>query len=74
MVQAGTSDQIRSMLDRHPPTTLDMAGFDSLDRTMRRQREKYGELATAWWFGAGRAYWCAVAQRNDSRGVGSVAR
>ena len=74
MVQAGTSDQIRSMLDRHPPTTLDMAGFDSLDRTMRRQREKYGELATEWWFGSGRAYWSAVAQRNESAGVGSVGR
>ena len=70
MVQAGTSDQIRSMLDRHPPTTLDMAGFDSLDRTMRRQREKYGELATAWWFGSGRDYWAAVAQRNEMRARG----
>jgi len=62
------------MLDAVPPQQLDVAAFDRLDRTMHRQREKHGELATRWWFGSARDYWAAVAQRNESAGRGSVAR
>ena len=74
MVQVGTTEQIRSMLEGTPPQGLDVAAFDRLDRVMVKQREKHGELATEWWFGSGRAYWSAVAQRNKAAGVGSVGR
>lgn len=55
-----TSEQIRLMLEMHPPE-MSADEWRRLDAVMRSQRKKHGERVTDWWFHGQRYAWRDVA-------------